>query len=187
MKGIRRAGACPLRAAARAGKRGVFLVIALLVIPLTLDPAVSLSPGLSSPAAHAAESEDGKRKYPSVAPFIAAIERSFRTRKPDSLTSILPKEGKIFVSLRTIGSEAGYYGRDQVHFIFEKIFRSYGTVSFKISEKEFRTSGDRKSTAHCVGFWSYQTKDGEDGRCLLFFVLSLKEGGWSLVHIREAL
>lgn len=114
------------------------------------------------------------------------IARAFRTRSVDPLTSILPPEGKVYLSLRSVGGEAGYFGRSQVYFIFKKIFSQYETVSFEIrSQRDDLGAASSSRQAYCTGVWTYRSNDGRGGEVQIHFVLTSTQGRWSLVQIRE--
>jgi hypothetical protein len=133
---------------------------------------------------------DPARSDVSLAPSMAAIAQAFRSEKAEPLTGLLPEEGKIFLSLDAVGGGApGYYGRDQVYFIFSRIFGQQDTVRFDIRQRkapEPPGKGDRPTLAYCVADWSYRRPDGRNDASQLHFVFSLRKASWSLVEIREA-
>lgn len=110
---------------------------------------------------------------------------AFREANAAHLRPLMPSGGKVFLALESLGDEAGYFGSDQVFYIFQRIFRTRGTVDFQINVQGEGTRG-RKGQAYCVGWWSFRTRDDEVTRCQIFFVLAEKNGQWSLVKIREA-
>lgn len=118
---------------------------------------------------------------------LAAIAKAFRTERADALNSILPAVGKIYISLESVGGgPAGYYGRDQVYFIVNDIFKRIDTVTFDIRQGGSKTKG-RVSPIHGIGNWQYRRNDSRTSECQIHFVLSLNGDDWSLVQIREAL
>lgn len=161
----------------------ILIIAALWLVPgagAGTPASIMLSPDDSSPA--------DSRKNPSPDPAMRAITRAFRTGRAEVLASLLPRGGKAFVSLHTIGHEAGYYGRDQVYFIFQKVFKQYRTVDFSVHRRaEGKQHRKRDDLVYCVGLWSYQVRDARDRRCQIYFSLSLKNSQWSVVQIREAL
>jgi len=122
---------------------------------------------------------------PRIAASMETITRAFRTGSADLLTSTLPEEGKVFLSLSTVGNEAGYYGRGQVYFIFQRIFGHQKTIHFKLRPHD----GDKDTQSglvYLIGGWTYSRPDGRDGDTMMHFVLSIRKGSCFLVQIREA-
>ncbi len=136
------------------------------------------------PAA-AGPKDDDAPVDPRIAASMDTITRAFRTGSADLLTSTLPDEGKVFLSLSTVGNEAGYYGRGQVYFIFQRIFGHQKTIHFKLRPHD----GDRdrqSGLVYLIGGWTYSRQDGRDGETMIHFVLSIRKGSCFLVQIREA-
>src|SRR5262245_1568805 len=107
------------------------------------------------------------------------IARAFRTRSVDPLTSILPPEGKVYLSLRSVGGEAGYFGRSQVYFIFKKIFSQYETAGFEIrSQRDDEGATPTSRQAYCVGVWTYRRQGGHGGEVQIHFVLTSTGDRW---------
>jgi hypothetical protein len=130
---------------------------------------------------------------PSLDRPIALIRNAFRTGKPEPLTSLLPGEGRAFLSLGSVGGTAGYYSRDQIYFILAAVFARRETVDFTIRPQkpaESPTDGNAprqmSRPVYCISIWSYHGHDGINGETQIHFVLQLKNGAWSLVEILEA-
>ncbi|MGH9868298.1 MAG: hypothetical protein ACREAA_09070 [Candidatus Polarisedimenticolia bacterium] len=120
---------------------------------------------------------------------LTVIATAFRARKPDGLTPLLPPESKIYVALESFEGSAGYYGRDQVYFILQKAFSDLRTVRFDIQLQRGSTTsspGASGQVAHCVATWIFSRREGPDVQTRLHFLLSARNGKWSLIQIREA-
>lgn len=113
-----------------------------------------------------------------------SIARAFRTEKPEPITSLMSPDGKVFISLMSLGGGAGYYSRDQVYFIFNRMFTQHDTVKFDLHRQKSENPG--RDFVFCIGNWRYHRHDGVDGDIQIHFVLSMRKGAWSLVEIREA-
>jgi len=132
--------------------------------------------------------EAGGEDFP-VNPSMTAIASAFQSRKPDSLTSLLPPESKIFVALESFEGSAGYYGRDQVYFILQKVFSDLRTVRFDIQLQRSTSASSPARPgriAHCVATWTFSRRQGPDVQTRLHFLLAARDGKWALIQIREA-
>jgi hypothetical protein len=145
---------------------------------LCLTPPAGAEPPVMSSAAGA----DAPAGDPQLTAAIQAIEKAFKDRNPDTIVPLVSTDGKVFLSLHSLGKETGYYGRDQVYFILQRVFRQHQTTGFSI---QVQTSRRQKTQALCTSRWVYRTGDGQ-GDVQIFFVLMAKGGQWSLVQIREA-
>ena len=118
------------------------------------------------------------------------ITQAFRTEKPEPIASLVPVDGKAYVLLTAAG-DGGYYSRDQVYFIFNKVFSQHDTVEFNLRRQENQRDekpqpGEAPAFTFFVGVWKYHRHDGADAETTIHFLLSMKKGGWALVEIREA-
>lgn len=150
--------------------------------PWLLLVALLMLSGTTAPAA-------GESSREPVDLALEKIARAFRAREPEPLRLLLPASGKVFVSLTTIGDEAGYYGPDQIYFIFQRIFNSHRTVRFNIQTQriaEPEEGSDRTGLVLSVGSWAFERQDGRDGQCRIHFFLAMRGDRWTLVQIREA-
>ncbi len=157
-------------ASARLPSRGSAILIAIA--------ASCTAVGLCLPA-RAADAPDGD---PQLNAAIQTIEKGFKERNPGTIVPLISPDGKVFLSFHSLGKETGYYGRDQVYFILQRVFRQHQTTGFTI---QVQTSRRQKTQALCTSQWVYRTGDGQ-GNVQIFFVLMAKSGQWSLVQIREA-
>jgi hypothetical protein len=122
---------------------------------------------------------------------MAVISDGFRGGKPGLITSVMPEGSKVFVSLENFEGSAGYYGRDQVYYILQKMFGDLRTLRFEMRpQTNAGTAAPRghkpSQIAHCVGNWKYARQDGPETETQMLFVLSQKNARWSLLQIREA-
>jgi hypothetical protein len=123
---------------------------------------------------------------------IQMITNAFSSEKAEPLAALVPADGKVLIAMMSVGGGAGYYSRDQVYFIFKKVFTQHDTVRFDLrnrrqahGENDPEKHGDSPVFVYCTGFWSYHRHDGVDGEMHIHFILSMKKGTWSLVEIRE--
>jgi len=131
----------------------------------------------------AAEDDSSPTGDPQLEAATRAIEKAFKERNPNTILPLVSTSGKVFLSFHSLGKETGYYGRDQVYFILQRLFREHQTTGFSI---QIQTSKRQKSQALCTSHWVYRTSDGHGGDVQIFFVFTAKSGQWSLVQIREA-
>jgi hypothetical protein len=167
-------------APARPSSRGFILLVAtaaLLVAAATCLPAPGF--GLTGPLA---AEDDAPTGDPRLDAAIRAIEQAFKERNANTIIPLVSTGGKVFLSFHSVGKETGYYGRDQVYFILQRVFREHRTTGFKI---QIQTPQRQKTQALCTSHWVYSTSDG-GGDVQIFFVFTAKNGQWSLVQIREA-
>ncbi len=147
--------------------------------------ALCIATARSAPSPSSVSGDDA-RSTGSLNASMAVIGTAFREANAAHLKPLMPAGGKVFLTLDTLGDETGYFGSDQIFYIFQRIFRTRGTVTFNISVQGEATRG-KKGQAYCVGSWSFRTRDDEVNQCQIFFVLAERNGHWSLVKIREAL
>jgi hypothetical protein len=124
-----------------------------------------------------------------IRPPLMAIATAFRALQPEGLTPLLPPESKVFMAMESFQGSAGYYGRDQVYLILQKAFRDLKTVRFEIQLQRNSSkagSGGSGQVAHCVGTWTYSRRESPEVTTRLHFLLTSRDGKWSLIQIREA-
>ena len=116
---------------------------------------------------------------------LAMIAEAFRGEKPEAMNDIFPKEGKVFLSLRSVkGGAAGYFSSDQVYFILKSIFSNHDTIRFEIRMQ--KAEQKRGNLFYSIGTWAFRSHDGPDGENTIHFVFCHRKQKWSLVEIREA-
>ena len=166
------------------------LSVLLLVFVYALIAAPDTSPAAQPSGSTTEKEKTEDRVEASLRAPMAAIAKAFRTEKSKALMSLLPAEGKVFLALGRLGGGAsGYYGRDQVYFIFHEIFSERETVRFDIrprSPGRAEKEKDRENLIYCIGRWSFRRQDGNTGSCRIHFALSMRKDSWTLVEIREA-
>lgn len=169
-------------ASARLPSRGSAPLIAIAALWMAIGPC--LTAGASGPGKPNAETSaaDAVEGDPQLKAAIQTIEKAFKERNPQAIVPLVSPDGKVFLSFHTVGKETGYYGRDQVYFILQRVFRQHQTTGFTIT---VQTSRRQKTQALCTSQWVYRTNEGQ-GNVQIFFVLMTKSGQWSLVQIREA-
>jgi hypothetical protein len=113
-----------------------------------------------------------------------AIRQAFRTRQVSHLSPILPSAGKVYLSVKLIAVEPGYYSRDQVEALVRQAFSALQTVRFHINMDLDDEGGSEKTVVVCPALWSYTSK-GVRGDVNLRFLLSRQQDRWMLAEIRE--
>jgi hypothetical protein len=124
--------------------------------------------------------DDGDAEF--LGKTIDRVGRAFEIGDPDALEECLVSR-KVYLSLRSRGDEAGYYGRSQVKFMFAKLFRERKTDSFTYDPIDIEVSGD--GTAHFRADWSYMVLDEDDVVTEhLRFRLERTKDDWRISEIR---
>lgn len=165
------------------GRRWVRLGVALSLLAGTAEAqtATSLSHLIS-----AKKDEEAKREDASSTEFLGKtigwVGQAFELGDADALEECLVSR-KVYLSLRSRGDEAGYYGRSQVKFMFAKLFRERRTDSFTYDPADVEVSGD--GTAHFRADWSYMVLDEDDVVTEhLRFRLERTKDDWRISEIR---
>jgi hypothetical protein len=124
---------------------------------------------------------------------MSGLAEAFRTRSAETLRRFLPEEGRVFLSLSSLGDDSGYYGADQIFFIFSGIWSERETIRFDIrpataaSANGARGDAEAASSAgRCTASWSYRGQDGRVGSARIQFTLNARNGSWTISEIREA-
>jgi len=157
------------------------VIAAVLLASGFAAPVPDASPLAPLQGAPSSRDDDSRAK---IEDRLAALATAFRSEDARGIADLLPEEGKVFLSITITGIESGYYGRDQVYFIFQKIFSQHDTTRFSI-----RLQGSKDPSpglAYGVANWAFRRKDGSNSDTVMHFVFSKKNGGWALVQIREA-
>ena len=91
---------------------------------------------------------------------------------------------KVFISLRSKETEAGYYTRSQLHFIFDKVFRDLQTVSFNHAPPDVTISQDGR--AFFRSEWTYKVL-GSDTVVTehLHFSFEKENGDWRIFELKS--
>lgn len=115
---------------------------------------------------------------------LTQVRRSFVDQDVDRLTGCLG-EKKAFLSIKP-RSEAGYYTRSQIHFIFEKIFRDLRTRSFDFSREDLTVSEEGRAFLRAE--WTYLPSSSETPVTeRLHFAFEKEREGWVISEIKAAL
>jgi hypothetical protein len=90
---------------------------------------------------------------------------------------------KIYLSLKATGEEAGYYGKSQVRFMFQKLFRERSTDSFLYDSEEIEMPSS--GTAYVRATWTYAAPEADDVETEhLRLKLEKTKDDWSVSEIR---
>ena len=127
-----------------------------------------------------------KRPDPNLIRSMEAIREAFRTRQTDRLAALLPGGGRVFLGVRAIAPEQGFYSRDQVEALLRQAFAAFETIQFDIN-MNLQPFGDREGTTVylCPAAWGYMDK-GVRHDLNLRFLLARQRDRWMLSEIREA-
>lgn len=143
-------------------------------------PAAASDPSSDSSKADSGKPQDGRLDH-----CVTSISDAFLKGKAEALAGLLPAEGKVFLSLSSVGGSPGYYSRDQIYFILNSIFSRHKSIYFRM--RAGRSGGGADSgLVYRLAIWTYQRDDGAAGENMIHFVLAQRNESWSLVEIREA-
>ncbi len=144
------------------------------------NPATSLQHLISAKKGEAPPERNEDAEF--LGKTIDRVGRAFEVGDADALEDCLVSR-KVYLSLRSRGDEAGYYGRSQVKFMFAKLFRERKTDSFIYDPVDVEVSGD--GTAHFRADWSYMVLDEDDVVTEhLRFRLERTKDDWRISEIR---
>jgi len=155
-------------------------LLALIALPVLMVTLLAGEPSYADSQTHEAELDRA----------IGSIVKSFQTGKSDAIASLVPAECKAFIYLGALG-DGGYYSRDQVYFMLNKVFSQNDTVDFRIRRQRMDDGGSAKRSdppafVIYIATWKWHRHDGVDAESQIHFRLSLKKGSWALAEIREA-
>jgi len=120
----------------------------------------------------------------SLSRTLTQVRRSFVDQDIGRLTGCLG-EKKAFLSIKP-RSDAGYYTRSQIHFIFEKVFRDLKTRSFDFSPRDLTVSEEGRAFLRAE--WTYLVSGAETPVTeRLHFAFEKERGGWVISEIKAAL
>jgi hypothetical protein len=131
---------------------------------------------ISHPALRSAPGEDDARKA------ARAFGQALTSGRSEALRPILPEQGRLQLSLRSLGPEEGTFGAGQVEALFRDFLAEGKVRSFEI----LRLECDRHSTALVHARASVLDRQGRPVRAGVHLVLQVEEDRWVLREIKEA-
>ncbi len=142
------------------------------IIPGLLALAISLTclPALA---------EDGRHEAGQAAERFA---RTLRSGEPSALHAILPRDGKILVSMAETGSGAGYYGSSQVEALFGSYLAGHRFRECSIEHLEIQESSYARVDLTAI----HDGPDNQRATVSFRLALHLEQGRWVLREIRES-
>jgi hypothetical protein len=109
-----------------------------------------------------AESRRGSREeadLDTLSRTIYRVERAFESGNSEELDECLA-EKRIYLSLKSRGEEAGYYGKSQVKAMLAKLFRERKTDSFTYDPGQVEVEGGENAAFRAE--WSYVGPEEDD-------------------------
>jgi hypothetical protein len=161
------------------------------VLAVTLGLALIASAGFAQPRpnqsikqlVNSRKSEDIKNDR-LLGSAIDRIGRAFESGNADALEECLvPMPRKVYLSMKAAGDAAGYYGRSQVKFMFDRLFRERMTDAFTYDRTDVDDSGDGGASFRAD--WTYVTPDEDEIVTeRLRFKLERTKNDWQVSEIR---
>ena len=114
---------------------------------------------------------------------IHQLQLSFMERETERLEESFSGK-KVFISLRSKKTDAGYYTRSQLHFIFDDIFEDLQTRTFEYSPSDITIS--KEGRAFFRSEWTYMVL-GSDTVVTehLHFSFEKEKGDWRIFELRS--
>jgi hypothetical protein len=119
--------------------------------------------------------------------LIAAFEtlrNAFRSGQTSPLASMLPLDRKIYLGVKVVASESGFYSRDQFEALLKQAFATTKTIKFDINMDLDPDRSDDIPVVVCPAAWIYLNR-GIRSEISLRFLLAFQQGRWMLGEIRE--
>jgi hypothetical protein len=130
--------------------------------------------------------EEDRKVDPELVRSLESIRDGFRSRRAELISPLLPSGGKVFLGVKVITSEAGFYSRDQVDALLRQVFGALHTLQFHINlNLPPRGSEGGASVIICPAAWSFLDR-GVRSDLSLRFLLARQNGRWTVSEIREA-
>ncbi len=140
----------------------------------------------SAAAALSGDGEDGDvTPDPGLIKSFEAIREAFRTGRTTPIVPILPASGKMYLAVKAIAPEAGFYSRDQFEALLSQAFSTLETLRFHVNMELARRGGEGRSIILCPAAWTYVNR-GARSDMTLRFLLARDQDRWTLSEIREA-
>jgi hypothetical protein len=142
------------------------------IIPGLLVFAIALT-GLPLPA------ETGRKEAGEVADRFA---QALKAGEPEAIQTLLPRSGKILVSIPETGNGAGYFGKSQVAALFGRYLAEFNFSDCRIDHIEIQDSSYAR-----VDLTANRTGPGDAVSAVVFrLALQPEQGRWVLREIRES-
>jgi len=150
------------------------------IIPALLSLCAILAAAQETPAA----GDKDERPDIALTRSVQAIREAFQTERADRLRPLLNGGGKVYLAVKVVASDSGYYSPDQIEAMFAQTFARTQTSQFRLHVPSGKSSGGEGRVVLCPAAWVY-TAHGERKETRLQFVLARHEEGWTLNEIRE--
>lgn len=149
------------------------------ILPAALTLCALLTPAQAAPA-------EDKEEKPDIllVRSVQAIREAFQAERAALLRPLLSGGGKVFLAVKVVASDSGYYSPDQIEVMFAQTFARIQTTQFRLRVPPGKPSGGEARVVLCPAAWVY-TAHGERKETQLQFVLARHEESWKLNEIRE--
>lgn len=157
------------------------------VVLIALGAAFSIALAIPPERDGRASAGDEDRKVdPELVRSLDSIRDGFRTRRADLISPLIPPGGKVFLGVKVITPEAGFYSRDQVDALLRQVFTALHTLQFHINlNLPPRGLEGGTSVVICPAAWSFLDR-GVRSDLNLRFLLARQSDRWTVSEIREA-
>ena len=122
---------------------------------------------------------------PALIAAFEALRQAFRSGQTSPLTPLFSPNGKIFLSVKIIAAESGFYSRDQIESLLKQAFAATKTIKFDVNIDLDPDRAEDQGVVSCPAAWSYVNK-GVRSEISLRFLLARQQGRWLLSEIRES-
>ncbi|MFQ5767842.1 MAG: hypothetical protein ACE5ID_07660 [Acidobacteriota bacterium] len=112
---------------------------------------------------------------------VQTIQSAFRRGEASRLRSLLPREGRIYLSVPSLTSGRGYFSAGQCESILAEAFRRHPPQDFRTDPPQQEEDG----RATLQGHMKVTGRRGKTVSLILHFLLSQEDEVWYLREIRE--
>jgi hypothetical protein len=126
---------------------------------------------------------DGAQAPDRVRSVTTSIETAFTKSNARSLRDALPRRGKIRIAFRTLAIDEGYYGREQVVVLFQRLFDARETLDISFQPPDPHRRRDRQIVL--TALWRYRTRANPSSQIRLEFTLAPLDSDLWVREIRE--
>ncbi len=111
-----------------------------------------------------------------------AFGRALVAGRAEALRPVLPRQGRVRLTLARLGPEEGAFGANQVEAVFRDFFASGKIASFDITRCE--SDPRRSALAHATA--TIEDREGRSGRISVHLGFEPEGGRWVLREVKES-